>query len=152
MNLETLRTYCLSFPYVAENVQWDEHLVFRIALAGPKIKGKRSTAPQGKIFCIANLRPEGACVSFKCTPETFAELVELPDIAPAAYLARSHWVSLEQWDALNNEDMREHVRHSYDIVWLKLPKSTRERLANPAKKNATKSASRTKTKKPKRRS
>ncbi len=132
MNLETLRKYCLSLPYVAENVQWGQNLVFRIetpSQQSSRKKGKASPArPKGKIFCVTNLEDEEAKVTFKCTPETFAELVEMPFINPAAYLARNHWVSLERWDALDDRALQFHVKESYNLVWEGLPKRTRDRL------------------------
>ena len=75
MNLESLRQYCLSFPDATENVQWGADLVFKIG---------------GKMFTVACLTPGETKVSFKCTPEEFAELVEHEDIKPADYVARYH--------------------------------------------------------------
>jgi len=52
MDIETVRTYCLSFPHATENVQWGNDLVFKIA---------------GKMFAVLVL--EGAskyCLSLKC--------------------------------------------------------------------------------------
>jgi len=34
-------------------------------------------------------------LSFKASPETFADLTERPNIIPAPYLARAQWVALE---------------------------------------------------------
>src|SRR5579883_2462628 len=143
MNLETLRKYCLSLSYVTENVQWEHLLVFRIETSSSgksakmssrirKRRVKTSSRPQGKIFCIANTEPEGARVTFKSTPEIFAELVELPSIIPAPYLARNHWISVETWDALPPHALLSYIKESYDLVWDKLPKSVQKRLESGA--------------------
>jgi predicted DNA-binding protein (MmcQ/YjbR family) len=42
-------------------------------------------------------------LSFKCTPEKFSELVEQEGIIPAPYVARYHWVALEDLDALSQQ-------------------------------------------------
>jgi predicted DNA-binding protein (MmcQ/YjbR family) len=107
MNLESLRQHSLSFPDATENVQWGADLVFKIG---------------GKMFTVACLTPGEAKVSFKCTAEEFAELVEQEDIKPADYVARYHWVTLAQWDALPDREIRRLVQQSYDMVKAKLPK------------------------------
>src|SRR6202171_5489388 len=114
MDIESVRAYCLSFPHVTENVQWGNDLVFKIA---------------GKMFAVAVL--EGAskyCLSFKCTPEKFAELVEQDGIDPAPYVARYHWVALEQFNALSEKELKSLLRNAYDLVLEKLPKKARAEL------------------------
>src|SRR5262249_18727497 len=82
MTLERLRMFCSTLPHVTEDVKWGDHLCFLIA---------------EKMFCITTLNPhEGNRVSFKCTPEDFAELIERDGIIRAPYMARNHWVSLEK--------------------------------------------------------
>ena len=129
MNLDSLREYCLSFPGATENVQWGHDLCFKVG---------------GKMFTVAALEPELMGVSFKCTPEEFAELVEQEDIKPADYVARYHWVTLLAWHALPDREIRRLVKQSYALVSAKLPRarkapatrvaSTKKRVA-PAKKN-----------------
>jgi predicted DNA-binding protein (MmcQ/YjbR family) len=112
MNIEWMRRHCLSFPHVTENVQWVKDLVFKVA---------------GKMFAVAALEP-GAHVFFKCTPEKFAELIEQPGIAPAPYMARAHWVALENEDALPRGEAKQLLPQSYDLVFAKLPKKTQTEL------------------------
>ena len=76
MTIETLRQICRSLPAVTEDVKWGSDLCFCV---------------QKKMFVVANLEPPHQ-VSFKCTPETFGELVERPGIIPAPYMARNMWV------------------------------------------------------------
>ena len=56
-------------------------------------------------------------------------LAERPGIIPAPYLARAHWVALEIEDALGAKELKQRLRDSYDLVFAKLPKKTREGLA-----------------------
>src|ERR1700745_1024499 len=108
MDIEQQRAYCLSFPHATESVQWGNDLVFKIA---------------GKMFAVAVL--EGAskyCVSFKCTEEKFAGLIERDGIDPAPYSARYHWVALERFDMMAERELKTLLRHSYDLVFAKLAK------------------------------
>ena len=58
------------------------------------------------MFAAASLNPASRVrLSFKCTPEDFAELTERDGIIPAPYVARYHSVALERWDALDVREM-----------------------------------------------
>jgi len=67
-------------------------------------------------------------LSFKCTPEKFAELIEQDGIIPAPYVARYHWVALEDLDALSQRELKELLKTAYQLVHDKLPKKVREKL------------------------
>ncbi|HEY2934637.1 MAG TPA: MmcQ/YjbR family DNA-binding protein [Acidobacteriota bacterium] len=68
MDIEMIRRYCLSLPHATEDIQWGSDLLFRIG---------------GKIFAVIDMSGEQAGgVSFKCDPETFAELIETEGIRP----------------------------------------------------------------------
>src|SRR5664280_2756334 len=71
-------------------------------------------------------------VSFKCTPENFAELCERPGIIPAPYMARAQWVSLERLNALPDAGLREMISESYRLVWERLPMKRRVELERAA--------------------
>jgi predicted DNA-binding protein (MmcQ/YjbR family) len=127
MNLDSIRRFCLSLPHATENVQWGDDLVFKVG---------------GKMFAVANLnRTQTNKVSFKCTPEKFAELTEIPGIIPAPYSARYHWVSVQSDDALRVSEMEELIRQSHQMVFAKLPKKTQQALAmKNSSRRKTKSA------------
>lgn len=114
MNIDWVRQHCLSFPHATENVQWGNDLVFKIA---------------GKMFAVAALEPEDHWLSFKCTPEDFAELLERPGIAPAPYLARAQWVSLQTGDALPRAEIKRLLRKAYGLILARLPRKTQATLA-----------------------
>jgi predicted DNA-binding protein (MmcQ/YjbR family) len=104
MNVDAIRAYCLAFPRATENLQWGEDLCFKIG---------------GKIFAIVSLDSLRMC--FKCAPETFAELIEREDIRPAPYVGRYKWVMLDRLDALRDEELKESIRLSYEMVAAKAP-------------------------------
>jgi predicted DNA-binding protein (MmcQ/YjbR family) len=105
MNVDTIREFCLAFPQATEKLQWGDDLCFKIG---------------GKIFTIVGLDNPRLC--FKCTPETFAELIEREDIHPAPYVGRYKWVMLDRLDAVRWEELRELIRQSYEMVAAKAPK------------------------------
>lgn len=113
MDHESVRAFCLSLPHVTEDVQWGADLLFRIG---------------NKMFAVLALE-QGHCLSFKCTPEMFAELTERDGIVPAPYVARYHWVALEHFGALKDSELKPLLRNSYEMVLAKLPKKTRARLS-----------------------
>ncbi|MGA7408859.1 MAG: MmcQ/YjbR family DNA-binding protein [Bryobacteraceae bacterium] len=113
MDLEWLRHYCLKFPHVHEQVQWENALVFKVG---------------GKMFLVMRLEPAPVACSFKCTPEMFSELVERPGVIPAPYLARASWVALQDSDAIPTAELKQLVQQSYELVREKLPKKTKLEL------------------------
>ena len=114
MDIEQVQAHCLSFPHVTEVVLWGNDLVFKIG---------------GKMFAVIGLDPASDhCMSFKCTPEKFAELTERNGISPAPYVARYHWVALERFNALSEKELKALLRTAYDLVLAKLPKKQRARL------------------------
>src|SRR5579864_2013361 len=123
MNAEWVRELCLSFPHATEKISWGHDLTFRV---------------NNKIFAVTVLEPAPVWLSFKCGPETFAELTERAGIIPAPYMARAKWVALETREALPTEELTQLLRESYDLVFAKLPKKTREALARGTAKKISK--------------
>lgn len=115
MDLEWVRHYCLSLPHVTEQVQWKIDLVFKIA---------------GKMFAVLVLEPHSTCLSFKCTPEGFDELIERPGIIPAPYLARAKWVALESLDSMPRKELEHRLKQAYELIFAKLPKKTQRELVS----------------------
>ena len=119
MDIEQVHSFCLSFPHVTEVVLWGNDLVFKIG---------------GKMFAVIGLdAASDHCMSFKCTPEKFAELTERKGIVPAPYVARYHWVALERFSALSEKELKSLLRTAYDLVLAKLPKKVRADFETPRK-------------------
>ena len=89
-------------------------------------------------MCSSDLVPQR--ISFKCTPESFAELCERPEIIPAPYMARAQWVSLERLNALPDLELREMISESYRLVWERLPMKRRAELESGAAAGAKRPA------------
>lgn len=117
MDIESVRKFCLSLPHVTEDVQWESDLLFRVS---------------NKMFAVAALdAATDHRMSFKCTPEMFAELTEREGIVPAPYVARYHWVALKRFDALPERELKELLRNAYQLILEKLPRKSRAQLESP---------------------
>ncbi len=113
MEIEWVRQYCRLLPHTTQTIQWGSDLVFKVG---------------GKMYAVLALEPGGHWMSFKCSPEAFAELIERRGITPAPYLARAHWVALEESSVLSRAELKGLIRSAYDIVFSKLPKKTQDTL------------------------
>ena len=118
MDIEWIRQHCLALPHTTETYQWGG-LVFKIG---------------GKIFAVLSLEPGDVFLSFKCAPETFADLIERDGIVPAPYLARAQWVALERENALPPAEIKSLLREAYNLILAKLPKKAQAALAASPKR------------------
>jgi predicted DNA-binding protein (MmcQ/YjbR family) len=114
MDIEAIRQYCLALPATTEKIQWGADLVFKVG---------------GKMYAAVVLddRKVGQ-LSFKSTPEGFAELVEREGIEPAAYAARYHWVTVLPPHALREGEIRSLLSAAYQIVHAGLPKKVQAKI------------------------
>ena len=112
MNLDTLRTLCLSLPGATENLQWEDELCFKV---------------REKIFAMVSLNSVPQRLIFKCDPEDFVELIENEGVVPAPYVGRYKWVMLESLDLLRGAEIDRYIRKSYAMVAAKT-KSSRTRI------------------------
>ncbi len=128
MNVDAIREFCLAFPQSVEKLQWGDQLCFKIG---------------GKIFVMLGLDNPRLC--FKCSAESFSELIEREDIRPAPYVGRYKWVMLDRLDALRWDELKDLVGQSYKMVAAKAPKKKVTK-----KKSLSKGAGRQKSRKKKR--
>lgn len=107
MNIEEIRTYCLSLPYVTEDMAFGpEHLLFRIG---------------GRIFACCSLEGETR-VAFKCDAELVPVLRDrYADIQPAWHWNKKYWNEFDWREiSLPDEVVRSFFRHSYRQAAAKL--------------------------------
>ena len=112
MEIESIRAYCLSLPQATEDLkpQWGDALLFRIA---------------GKIFVSMSLAGVPLHMNVKCTPERFAELLEVDGVKVAAYVGRYHWIDFPVRGVFRDAEVRGLISESYENVRSKLPKKLR---------------------------
>jgi len=114
MDIDWVREFCLSRPHTAEKLQWGDALVFKVG---------------GKMYAVVSLEPDETWISFKCSPEEFAALVERQGVIPAPYLARAQWVALETEDALSRDEIQRLLAEAHSLIFAKLPKSVQKKLS-----------------------
>jgi len=113
VNFDTLRKFCSRLPGATRDIKWGADECHCVG---------------GKMFAVFLLMEgKGATLSFKCEPPRFLELTDVPGIIPAPYLARAHWVQVEDARALTDTTACELVTTSHALVFAKL--TQRERAA-----------------------
>lgn len=115
MNIEKIRTYCLSKPHTNESFPFgDQTLVFKV---------------HDKIFALLGLEPPFS-INLKCDPDRAIELRETyPDvIIPGYHMNKKHWNTVKLDANLSKDFISELIDHSYELVTAKLPKKLRDQL------------------------
>lgn len=112
MNVETIRTYCLSLPQVSEDFPFDETtLAFKV---------------QGKIFAMIDLEDTTWFV-LKCDPDYALELRDrYAEIKGAWHMNKKHWNQINLYGSLTDHLIQSLINHSYALVVKKLPKRIKE--------------------------
>lgn len=114
MTRDEFNDYCKSLKSATNVVQWGEASVWKIG---------------GKVFAIHPGHDEDDHrISFKCSELNFQILIELEGIQIAPYLKQGNWVQITTEDAMNNQDIKDYIKSSYDIISGKLTKKLREEL------------------------
>ena len=119
MNQESIRAFCKKLPHVTEDVQWGDHLLFKVG---------------GKMFCVMPTKASPVVLSFKASPENFIQLQEIDGIIPAPYMARAKWLALHSLKLLRDDEMKELLREAHALVFTTLTKKLQAELSTPAKK------------------
>ena len=112
MDIDALRKLCLSLPAVTEDIKWGHDLCFSVG---------------SKMFCVASLEAPFSC-SFKVGEEAFEELCNRQGFMPAPYMARAHWVLVNETARLNKKEWEAFIRQSYELVKARLTKKLKTEL------------------------
>jgi predicted DNA-binding protein (MmcQ/YjbR family) len=116
MNLEALRKFCGGLPGATRDIKWGADEVYSVG---------------AKMFAVFWIdKKKAKTVSFKAGADRFLEPTDLSGIVPAPYLARAHWVQVQDAKALSDADACALVTHSHALVAAKLPKKIRAALAD----------------------
>lgn len=111
MNTETFREFCLSLPFVSEDMPFDDtNVVYRI---------------RGKIFAnIPTDQPN--VVVLKCAPDIATELrMRYNSIQGAWHWNKKYWNSILLDGSVPDSLVEKLTEHAYDEVNKKLPKYIR---------------------------
>ena len=103
MTPQQVTDFCMQLPGAREDYKWGGVRVFSVA--------------GNKMFALLS---EG--LAFKVAPELFLGMVDRPGIRPAPYLARAHWVSMNEPFPLGEAELRELLTCAHQLVVRRLPK------------------------------
>ncbi|MGI4761321.1 MAG: MmcQ/YjbR family DNA-binding protein [Janthinobacterium lividum] len=114
MHIEDYRDFCLSLPGTTEETPFGpDTLVFKVG---------------GKIFALTNLQTF-ASFNVKCEPERAAELRERHDyVLPGFHMNKKHWNTILVGTGATDSQLREWLRHSYELIVAALPRNVRAEL------------------------
>lgn len=80
----------------------------------------------GKMFALVSLDGEPGVVNLKCDPALALQLrEEYAAVRPGYHQDKRHWNSVDLDGSLDDEELRELVHHSYDLVVGSLPRAKR---------------------------
>ena len=115
MNIDTLRSYCLSKPAVEETLPFGpDTLVFKVA---------------GKVFLLTGLDSDPLSFNVKCDPDLAIELRERYDaVQPGYHMNKKHWNTILVDGSVSSKQLKEWIDHSYELVKSSLPKKQRDKF------------------------
>ncbi|WP_134088389.1 MmcQ/YjbR family DNA-binding protein [Olivibacter sp. XZL3] len=116
MNIEELRTYCLSKKGVTEGFPFGpDTLVFKVG---------------GKVFLLTGLDVQPLSFNAKCDPERAIDLREqYPfSVFPGYHMNKKHWNTVEANGELSLQQLKDLIDHSYELVYNKLSPRIRSTL------------------------
>jgi predicted DNA-binding protein (MmcQ/YjbR family) len=117
MNLDALRKHCATLPGATRDIKWGADEAYSVG---------------GKMFAVFWIdKGKARTVSFKCDNERFLELTDQKGIIPAPYLARAHWVQVQDAKALGDPVARELVERSRALVFSKLTRKQQAEVRAP---------------------
>ena len=116
MNIEQVREYTLSLYGVTEDQPFgDDIITFRL---------------EGKIFVclwLGDDKDSEARLALKLSPERNEELrAQFPAVTPAYHWNKKHWSDV-YYEHLNDMQVEEWIKESYQLVASKLPKAIRQK-------------------------
>ncbi|HCT51471.1 MAG TPA: MmcQ-like protein [Balneola sp.] len=114
MNIEEYRNFCLALPGVTEGFPFGpQTIVFKV---------------MNKMFALSNIETYDF-VNLKCDPERAIMLREEYDgISPGWHMNKVHWNSVKTSADVDDELLKELIRHSYELIVESLPKKSKEEL------------------------
>jgi predicted DNA-binding protein (MmcQ/YjbR family) len=111
MDHKTVEDYILSLPNVALDYPFGE------GVAVYKVGGPSNISEQAKMFALISEAKDPVNLSLKCDPQLAETLREkYVTVMPGYHLNKKHWNTLILSGELSWDEVRDLVRHSYDLV------------------------------------
>jgi predicted DNA-binding protein (MmcQ/YjbR family) len=115
MEIEDIRSFCLSMPGVTEDIKWEHNLCFSVG---------------GKLFLLISLDESPAAASFKVDEADFDQVSIRTGFGQAPYFARNKWVKVDDIGIPDRKEWMDFIRNSYELVKAGLPVKIRKTLDN----------------------
>ncbi len=114
MNIESFRTYCLSFKGTEEGMPFGDHiLVFKV---------------MGKLFALTDIDAFES-INLKCDPEEAMELRERYDaVIPGYHMSKKHWNTVIMDGSIPDALVKTWIEKSYRLVVSSLTKKVQAEL------------------------
>ncbi|HXC56563.1 MAG TPA: MmcQ/YjbR family DNA-binding protein [Rhizomicrobium sp.] len=110
MTYDALTKFLLSLPGAELSIKWGSDHIFVVG---------------GKMFAGMGPKKTHEGISFKADEMSFEILTRKRGIAPAKYLARAKWVSLDTLGRLPDAQLKAYLVRAHALVAAGLPKKTR---------------------------
>ena len=116
MNIEQLQQYFLSKPGAEETLPFGpDTLVYKVG---------------GKVFLLTGLNAEELRFNVKCDPDLAVELREqYACVQPGYHMNKKHWNTIIADGTVSNQQLKQWIDHSYELVVKSLPKKLREQFS-----------------------
>ena len=115
MTRDEFNAYCKNIGPTTHVVQWGNSDVWKIG---------------GKLFAVCGWAEDEAAFTFKVSDMAFEILPDMDGLRPAPYLASRgmKWIQHYAEPGLSDDELKRHVKASYDMVVAKLTKKLRVEL------------------------
>ena len=115
MNIEDLRSFCLSLKGAKEGLPFDNKtLVFSV---------------KGKMFCATDVE-DYELINVKCEPEEAILLREkYEDVIPGYYMNKKHWNTITLDSSIPDDLLTDLIEISYSLVVRGLTKAERLKIS-----------------------
>lgn len=112
MTYEEFNTFCRSLPATTHVVQWGGSQVWKVG---------------EKVFAIGGWQDDEPSFTFKVSDIAYEVLAAQPGLRPAPYLASRglKWIQHFARPGLSDDELRDYIRQSHDIVSQGLSKKKR---------------------------
>ena len=111
MTKDELHAAAMALPGVELDIKWGSDHCYCVG---------------GKMFCATD--PDYSKLGFKATEIAFEALTTTGRATPSKYLARAHWVNLDDLRAADPAEVADWVRTAHGLVAAKLPRKLQREL------------------------
>lgn len=116
MNVSDVKALCASFAEASFIERAEPSNILTYKVRGRNFAYFKTSAPERWRFSI------------RVSPERFLELTDQPNIKPARYMHRFHWITIVNVSAFNAEYLNELVEWSYWKACSSLSKKAQQEL------------------------